>query len=102
MPRTTTKTKKEDGWEYRSYYFCPQVIYAEKIMPWRDEERLWDLKTSLRRDGYFLSWNDEEPKTGKCEKKTTRIEVYMKVQKDLPFQKKMEQIKQIIDSYGIK
>lgn len=102
MPRTTTKTKKENGWEYRSYYFCPQVIYAEKIVPWRDEERLWDLKTRLRRDGYFFSWNDEEPKTGKCEKKTTRIEVYMKVQKDLPFKKKMEQIKQIIDSYGIK
>jgi hypothetical protein len=101
MPQTKTKIKKENGWTFTSYWFCPQVIYAEKVLNWRDEERLWELKKRMRRDGYLLSWNDEENKTGICEKKTTRIEVYMRVNKDLPIMEKVEKIKQVIERYGI-
>lgn len=101
MPRTTTKTKKEDGWEFRSYWFCPQVIYAEKRLGWRDEERLWELKDQMRKDGYFMSWNDEENKSGTCLKQTTRIEVYIKVEKDLPFKEKMAQIKEVLKRYKL-
>lgn len=101
MPRTTTKTKKEDGWLFLSYWFCPQVIYAEKVLEWRDEDKLWELKNRMRKDGYFLAWNDEENSTGICIKKTTRIEVYVKVKKELPFNEKVDQIKAVLKQYKI-
>jgi hypothetical protein len=48
-----------------------------------------------------MSWNDEENKSGTCLKQTTRIEVYMKVEKDLPFKEKMAQIKEVLKRYKL-
>lgn len=66
-----------------------------------DEERLWELKDQMRKDGYFMSWNDEENKSGTCLKQTTRIEIYIKVEKDLPFKEKMAQIKEVLKRYEL-
>lgn len=96
--KPVTKLGKRDGWNFTSFGITPGVVVAEKTTGWRDDDRLWDLKKRMRCDGHLFSWDDEIEKT---RKKKTRVQVYIKVGKDLNLSQKVDLASKIIDSYDI-
>ena len=93
-----TRMMTKNGWELICYGFSPSIIIAEKRLRY-DFSLLWELKRMLRLDGHFFSWNEADEERGV--KKTTRAQVYVKVDKDMPFNQKVDKIMSIIDRFKV-
>ena len=101
-PFIRTRTKIRDGWEFTCFWFTPNVIIADRRLLWYDEDRLQQIKKTLRKNKCYFAWNEAADNDSPETKHTTRVEVYMLVDKYLPFERKISQIMEIIDRYDIK
>ena len=90
-PRTKHK-KRKNGWEFWQFKESPNVIVAETIFNWYDEERLEDYRFDLRPFKVFIHYELE-----KNLKHHTRLELYKKFDDGTLFEDKITALREIID-----
>ena len=104
MPKggvNSTYGKKEGGFKFTQYPFSPTVLIAERRLMWYDEERFEDLKDRLKLEKVRFYWSPASDTSRSYTKQTTKIELYKKYPKDTPFEHKVEDMKTIIEQYGL-
>ena len=97
-PKYETEVATRDGWYYLSPGCAQEVLVADKVLPFYDEDKFDWLERKLKKEGcrVFFDLTDEDG--DKKSRKKCRIEIY-KVFKRTPFKEKIEQMEEIIHKY---
>lgn len=93
--REPDRVYREDGWEYDQYEVANVVISAEKKLKWYDEKRIEEITDYLRRNRCKVFW---DLGGDNYERMNTRVEIYKKFPEDVSFERKVLEMKKIIES----
>lgn len=95
-PKPITRHETKGDWEFWQFDITPSVIVAEKHIDYYNEDIFDLLHRRFRRKGCHFVYEVE-----KYKKNGTRIEIYKKYDKEVPFEDKMDDLLDIIDNINI-
>lgn len=90
------KKKRVGDWNFTLLGITPNVIVADKVLPFYDEDKFKKIEKELKKHNCRVFFDLSDGKDQKKERQRTRVEVYLKTN-PAPFKEMIKVLEEIIE-----